>query len=735
MPASTDSLIPSTSRPLRMRRRQDLTVVRHRYQGRPFWVIKEPLGLRYYRFQEEEYAVLEMLDGDASIDDIKSQFDIRFQPQQIEHRELQQFVGTLHRMGLVTSDRLGQGTQLNRRGLKRKWKQRFSALANVLALRTRGVNPDGILDRLLPYTSWFFAKKMVLFVILLAITALTLLLVQWPVFRARLPGFHEFFGPQNWLLLGVVLAVTKVLHEFGHGLSCKRFGGECHEMGFMLLVLTPCLYCNVSDSWMLPSKWQRAAIGAAGIYVEMMIAATATFLWWFSEPGPLNHICLQLMFVCSVSTVLFNGNPLLRFDGYYILADIVEIPNLRQKASEILKRQFQKWCLGLKLQPNPFLPQRNQWLFALYTVAAVLYRWVILFSILMFLNKMFEPYGLEIIGKLIALSAVVGLFAMPLWQTYRFVSTPGRIDQVKLRNVAISVGVLSVIIGLIVFLPLPANVRCTLRIAPRDATSVCVTVNGLLGEARVHSGDIVEADEVIVRMVSPDLEIRIAQLNTEFRATTAQHDLLFRQSLTEEDKSRDLLQLQEMLRSLEAQLSELRRRQEGLIVRAPHGGIVFPPPVNQESSTRDTKELPVRSGTPLDDHNQGTPLQKGDVICDIGHPGQFEALLIVPESDIEFVIPGQTVRFQLDAYPGRTLQGQVVRPIVSEPVYLGADGSLHNDRPTGGAMSVAYPVRVAIDNPDPQWRPGLTGKAKIRIESLTLAARIRRFFIQSFRFS
>ena len=91
--------------------------------------------------------------------------------------------------------------------------------------------------------------------------------------RAKLPAFHEFFGMKNWLWLAVTLAITKVIHEFGHGLSCKRFGGECHEMGLMLLVLTPCLYCNVSDSWMLPSKWRRAAIGAAGMYVEIVMAS------------------------------------------------------------------------------------------------------------------------------------------------------------------------------------------------------------------------------------------------------------------------------------------------------------------------------------------------------------------------------------------------------------------------------------------------------------------------------
>ena len=125
---------------------------------------------------------------------------------------------------------------------------------------------------------------------LLILSAASLVLVQFDAFYAKLPGFHQFFQANNWLWLGLVLCVTKVMHEFGHGLSCKHFKGECHELGFMLLVLTPCLYCNVSDSWMLPSKWRRAAIGAGGMYVELVLASIATFVWWFSEPGLVNQL-------------------------------------------------------------------------------------------------------------------------------------------------------------------------------------------------------------------------------------------------------------------------------------------------------------------------------------------------------------------------------------------------------------------------------------------------------------
>src|SRR5262245_34382697 len=348
MATLADSLVSSSSRKLPIRKRPDLRARKHRYQGRIYWVVKDPVGLQYYRFEEEEFAILQMLDGQSSLDDIAARFERDFPPQTIRTEELQQFIGMLHRSGLVITDAAGQGQQLVKRRDERVMQQRLATLANILSLRFKGVDPERFFNFIYPYIRWFFTVQALVCCILLALSALTLVLVQFSVFQARLPEFKTFFGHDKWLWLALTLCVTKVLHEFGHGLSCKHFGGECHEIGIMFLVLTPCLYCNVSDSWMLPNRWHRAAIGAAGMYVEVVLASICTFIWWFTEPGPLNWTCLNVMFISSVSTIMFNANPLLRYDGYYILSDILEIPNLRQKASTILNRKLGWLCLGLE---------------------------------------------------------------------------------------------------------------------------------------------------------------------------------------------------------------------------------------------------------------------------------------------------------------------------------------------------------------------------------------------------
>src|SRR5215471_5301219 len=491
MPSLADSLVSSSARPLAIRRRPDLDVTKQRYQGRQYWIVKDPVGLNYFRFQEEEFNLLNWLDGENSLDDLRNRFEKQFAPQKITLEELGRLIGMLHQSGLVIAGVPGQGKQLLKLRWERKKKEFMAALSNLLAIRFKGIDPERLLNWLysLPPVRWFFTKTAAFFCLCLFISALTLVLSHFGEFQRKLPGFHEFFGPGNWWVLAVAMGCTKVCHEFGHGLSCKHFGGECHELGVMFLVLTPCLYCNVSDSWMLPNKWHRAFIGAAGMYVEICIASIATFVWWFSAPGLLNNVALSTMFVCSVSTVVFNGNPLLRYDGYYILSDLLEIPNLRQKATTILNRKMGAWFLGLEEPDDPFLPKRNQLLFAVYSIAASVYSWVVMFSILFFLFRVFQPYRLEIFGQIIATAAIASLIGRPLWSVGKFFYIPGRLEEVKKPRLYATLAVVAVILAAFLFLPLPYHVFCPLEVQPYRADEVYVgEVGGQLQQIHVKAG-------------------------------------------------------------------------------------------------------------------------------------------------------------------------------------------------------------------------------------------------------
>lgn len=743
MTTMADSLVNSAMRPLRLRRRPDLESRRHMYHGRSYLVVKEPVGLNYFRFHEEEFAILNMLDGETSLQDIRDRFQAEFAPQRITIQDLQQFIGMLHRSGLVISNSTGQGRQLRRRGYDKKKKELLGKLANVFAIRFRGIDPENILNRLLPWFGWLFGLPGIILVLTLGLSALTLVLVNFSTFQAKLPTFENFFQKDNWIWLGLTMAVVKVLHEFGHGLSCKRFGGECHEMGFMMLVFTPCLYCNVSDSWMLPNKWQRVFIGASGMYVELLLASIATFVWWNTEPGLLNFLALSVVFICSVSTVVFNGNPLLRFDGYYILMDILEIPNLRQKSSEVLKRWFQQTCLGLELQDNPFLPTRRKFWFAMYTVAAVIYRWVVVFSIVFFLNQVLEPIGLQILGRLFAIMGFFGLIAQPIIGTFKFFRTPGRASRMKRGRVITTALVTAALLGIFFYLPFPYHVDCAVEIQPKDAFAVRTMVPGKMVSLNVSPGQSVEEGSQILKLENIDLEQQLLKYQNE--ATTALQRLnqATRDSKLNRDRAWALKPAEMIYESAYEMVKQSENRIAQLDVVAPIQGQIIEPD-NKDTPSGAQDQLPGWTGSPFDTENEGAFFSEGELICYIGNPAEMEGVIIIDQADIDLIDPEKhRVEMMLDSARLHSLEGVITE--ISKADMKETSANLASQ--TGGALntmmdptgrirpiSTSYQAKVAIDPTDIPMRAGYRGQAKIHLEWKSLGWRVWRFISKTFKF-
>jgi putative peptide zinc metalloprotease protein len=726
--------------------RPDLVAERHRYQGRVSWVVKDPVGLKYFRFQEGEFFILRMLDGNTSLDEIKEAFEAEFPPDKISVEELQHFIGSLHRSGLILANVPGQGLQLRKRRDERRKKEMLQALTNILAIRFKGVDPNRFLEWLYPHVRWMFSRWAVAAWFLLVASAFLLVAVQYDVFQSKLPGFHQFFNVKNAFLLAIALAFTKVVHELGHGMSCKHFGGECHEIGVLILVLTPCLYCNVSDSWMLPNKWQRAMIGAAGMYVELAIASVCTFIWWFSEPGLLNYLCLSTMFVCSVSTVLFNGNPLLRYDGYYILSDIMEIPNLRQKSTEILNRKLSHWCLGIEPQHDPFLPERNQIFFALYTVAAAVYRWFITFSILWFLYQVFKPYRLEVVGQLIAGMALYSLLFQPVYKMVKFFYVPGRIDKVKKPRMYATLGVIAAVAAFIALVPFPFDVMCTLEVEPDKPEQVYVVVPGTLDKVHVKAGDEVAAGQPLAELENLELDMMIAELAGQRDVLQAQLESLWNLRYAPApdgaNANAQIPQVQEQLASVKSQLAQKMFDRSKLTLVSNKPGVVMRPPEKPNRPEGDG-QLPTWSGTPLKPENLGCLLSESELFCQVGDPQKMKATLVVDQADIDFVRVGQKVRIQLDELPGERLRGQIESiaydPIKVSPKQLSnkAGGELATETDESGVerpMSTSYQAGVPLEDLEGILRPGLRGRAKIEAGYRTIAQRAWRYLTQTFHF-
>lgn len=741
MATLSDSLVSSSARALPIRVRQDLSAKKQRYLGKTYWIVKDPIGLKYYRFQEEEYAILNMLDGRLSLDEIKEKFEKEFPPQKITLEELSQFIGALHRSGLILTGVHDQGYQLYERAVKRRRQELVGAFANILCIRFKGFDPERLLNALYPFVAWFFHPVSMLLSFVMMLGALLLVLTHFDVFYSKLPSFYQFFTPENGLWLALVLGLTKVIHEFGHGLTCKHFGGECHEMGVMILVLTPCLYCNVSDSWMLPSKWRRAAIGFAGIFVEVWLAALATFVWWYSNPGLLHNICLNIMFISSVSTIIFNANPLLRYDGYYVLADLMEIPNMRQKATTILSRKAGEWFLGLEYPDDPFLPQRNQIMFALYAVAAACYRWVVTLSITMFLLQVFKPYGLQVLGFAIVFMSLFGLLVMPLYKAAKFFYVPGRLEKVKKVRFYLSLAAFISLIAVVLFVKFPYRIFTPVEIQYAQGDAIYVLVPGTLMELNVSEGDYVQKGQTLALLADPDLDVRIRELEREAARLKTQLENL--PALAKLDPTAEA-QIPIVQKALEAAVKDLQQRMEDkerLVIRATKNGVVVPAPLTKKIE-RDGL-LPSWYGTPFQERNLGAFMKTGDAFCLIGDPLKMKATLVVTQSQKDFITHGQRVDVNLNECPFRTFTGETTDVATEEIKAVsprlsnknkGEVSTVTDQDGTEKPQIPSYKVDVPLDNSEGLMEVGLTGQAKIYAEPQTIAFRIWRVVMETFNF-
>jgi len=727
--------------PLRMR--ADLVIDPARFGQRRYWNIKDPITLRYYQLREEEYFILRSLDGQTSVAELRNRFERTYAPLQLGPSQLQSYLSSLHSQGLVLSDRPGQGRLLLERRNARRRSGRWAWPTSILAIRFRGLDPEPWLRWLYPKCRWLFSRGAFAAGLLLVAGALTLVAVQHEALVARLPEFHAFFNLRNLVWIGAATAVAKVLHEVGHALTCKHFGGECHEMGVMLLVFAPCLYCNVSDAWLMKNKWHRVAVSAAGIWVEVVLASLCTFLWWFTEPGLLNTISLNIMFVCSVSTLLFNGNPLLRYDGYYVLADLVEVPNLRQRASLLLGGLLGWWCLGIPRAAERLLPARGRGWLLVYAVASTIYPILTVLGILWFLHRVLRPYGLGVVAQVISVLFVLSTAALWLRRGGGVLRQAMASGQVKTSRVLAGIAAFLTIILAICLVPLPHRVAAPAVIEARDAQRVFVTVTGRLPAEEMHGrirvGDAVRRGDSLAVLENPAIEGQIIELERDTALLRARIDALATIRVRNERVGSQLPTTEEALQQLESQLKQRREQQNQLRLTAPVDGIVLP----DEDQPRPPPygELGTWTGSPLDPTNAGCTLEAGTVYCLVGDPQQLEALLIIDQSQIEFVCAGQPVHIWLRELPGQRLTGTVTKVADSQietvPRALLAQGELAVTPDASGVMrpaSAAFQVRVSLDSRNESVPLRSTGWAKIEVAPQSLGQRLYRYLVSTFRF-
>ncbi|MBN9522951.1 hypothetical protein J0H58_31300, partial [bacterium] len=673
------------------------------------------------------YFVFSLFDGQHTMEQVRDRFEEAFTPQRLEQQDLESFARQLVTAGLVQHEQAGAGKHLFQRRAKQRRTRRLATVTNILYLKIPVFDPDRILNWLFKYLWWIFTSTFFVVSVLFMLSAVVHVMLHFNTFYAKLPAYQEFFTWNSVLYMWISLGIVKVIHEFGHGLSCKAFKGECHEMGVLLMCLSPALYCNVTDAWTLADKWKRIIISFAGIYVELVIAAAATFVWWYTPAYPfVNNVALALMVLCSVSTVVFNANPLMRFDGYYILADWLEIPNLREKANRYLNNLFLEKCLGVEVPPEAYMAPGRKVLFVVYAVASWVYRWVVTFSILWFLADFLGP-KLKILSQMLAVMSLLSIFVWPTFKVVKNIRQRGRLPDMKAPRVYVTLTAFAGLLAAFFFLPLPVSrVHETglLGIDPGAAESVLLPEPGRLVriEPGAKAGREVRADELLAVFQSEQLQVDLIGAVSEreeqrrafadlTRAVSENRGRIEDDALKSyEQQARDA---EEKARTADERVRLLTRRQNALAeIRAPRAGMVATSPRADEVGK-------------LFDRGYG----ENQPVFVVGDPSKMVVRVPVTPQQFRVLKEDLPLRNELDVTlyvkgrSDREFHGKVHRlpaqNAATVPVQLTQRGGgplavKPNDDPNLLVpLAQTYLVEVEITDPDAALKPGQLASAKI----------------------
>lgn len=695
--------------------RADLITSEQIYLGRAYVIVKNPLSLTYFRLSRAHFGAASRFDGKTTLETIATALqreDAYWRALPIEEAtdELVQLANQLAGSGVLQGSGHQALKRINATTDRRKRFRLESVLGSVLYIRKSLIDPDRLLGRLDPYFGWMFTRAYVITFFVCGIATLLMLAGHWE--ELAIHGAN-FFTVQNLALTWVVFIFVKTLHECGHGLTCKHFGGEVHEMGALLIMFTPFLYCNVSDSWLLPDKRRRILVTAAGIFVEMSLAIVASWIWLATAPGLLHQVSFNIIFTCSVTTLLFNANPLMKYDGYYMLSDALEVPNLKQKSNAAATGWAQRYLLGLhRGGPAQFFSYELSPLFGLYAVASYFYGWLVLYRISGRMFDLLTPYGLDFLSHSYVWLYLFTALALPC---YRLMKTtyqnPATRSAAGRRFAQIGVG-LAALMVLAWFIPWEATVKRGVVIDNAMVETVAARTPGFLREIYVHDGDMVHAGQALGRLENADLQTDV----NEFTSEAATYEVQRRGALS--DASDNVRQSAASYAKLEQEATlqaQLRQWQLAeCTLRAPHDGVV-----------RD-QHL---------DSLLGQYFPRGRRFCEIGSADTFRAIISLDEAQARRVVAGQRTRLCLRALSNEVFTGTIASAPISNLTKLTNNGSANL---TGGDVpaqlnregllepSVAYyeAEMLVRDTGGEHLRSGLTGMARIDVGRTTLGRHI-----------
>jgi putative peptide zinc metalloprotease protein len=547
---------------LKPRLRGHVRIHRHLYRGEIWYVVEDRVAGKYHRFNPSSYRVIGLLDGQRTLQAVWDRLTASLDDHTPSQDELVQLFGQLYAADLIQCDVTPDVAELFERGGRQRrsrWLQRF---ANPVSLRFPLLDPDALLARMLAAAGPLLRTPGLLLWLLAVLPALLIAPSHW---RELTGNFNErLLAVDNLLLLAVLFPLLKAAHELGHGLACKRYGGEVHEMGVMLLVFFPVPYVDASSASTFASRWQRMLVGAAGMLTELFIAALAFYLWLALEPGFVRSLAYNVIVLASLTTVMFNANPLLRYDGYYILSDAIESPNLGQRATEYWQYLLRRHVFGLQLTEKPHAtPGERRW-FVGYAPLAFAYRMFVLFSIALFIASSYF-----FVGVLIAIWGLMASLVLPLVRGVRRMAGDAALDAQATRVRAVMVGAALVVVLALFGVPVPYHSVAEGVVWPPDSAVLRAQGSGFVSRVVARPGQLMQPGEPVLECLDAGLTARLDDQRARLEQAQARHDAAFGVQ-----PARSAL-LAEEVRREQAALATLEDEARRLVLRAGSRGALL----------------------------------------------------------------------------------------------------------------------------------------------------------------
>lgn len=551
---------------LKPRLRSHVEIHRHHYRGELWYVLQDHSSGRFQRFTPAANLLIGLMDGRRTVQEIWDIARARLKEEAPAQDEVIRLLSQLHAADVLQADVIPDTAELLTRFDKHQQNRLLQNLRSPLFLRFHVLDPERFLDRyeglVRPFFGWFGA---LLWVVVVGF-ALFLVGLNWSGLTENITD--RILAPHNLVVLWLTFPILKTFHEFAHGFAVKIKGGEVHDMGIMLLVFNPIPYVDASSASAFRQRRERVVVGAAGLAVELFLAAIAVMVWVNAEPGPVRAVAYNVIFLAGVSSVLFNGNPLLRYDAYYILADLLEIPNLGTRGTGYITYLLQRYLLGIRDVEEPMATPGEKVWFVVYSVAAFVYRMFIYVFIVLFVASRFF-----FVGALLAGWALISMFIWPAIKIVRFVTTSPRVRRRRFRAVGAALGLTVGVVALVTLVPVPLSTMAEGVIWVPDNAFLRAGTDGFVERLLVPPGHRVSAGQPLIESQDPLLPAQIRVLEARIRELQAVYDAEIRSDRVRAEMTR------RQIEHVHSQLEDALERAADLITRSPrHGVFVVPVP-------------------------------------------------------------------------------------------------------------------------------------------------------------